>query len=455
MGWRGRLRPLVRLSVPIIIANVGNQAMSLVDTAMAGRIDDLALGAVGLGSSLFFMFASLGMGVAMGVDPLASQAFGAGRFRQARHAMWQGLYAGSIAAVPVGAAVVITGFLLETFGVSPELAAKTREYNHTRLLSLLPFIWFTVQRSYLQAAHRTRPIVVAVIVANVVNLFADWLFMFGDQGLQRLGLPPIGLPALGVAGIGFATTLSRLLQLTIIALALRSIDSGRGPRPLHHVDRKMLRRVFALGIPISLQIFSEAGVFSLAALMAGLMGTLSLAAHQVALMLAATTFMVPLSISMATSVQVGRAIGRGDSHEARSAGFLGMVLGGAVMMAAALSMWIFPNALARMMTPQPEVVSAAAQLIVIAGFFQLSDGIQAVASGALRGAGLTRWAMGANIVAYWVLGLPISIALGFWFDWGPQGIWWGLTLGLSLAAIALTARFIYVSRRPFEALHLD
>ena len=207
-------------------------------------------------------------------------------------------------------------------------------------------------------------------------------------------------------------------------------------------------------MPIGLQLLAELGIFALVSILAGTMGTTAIAAHQVAIMLAASSFMVPLAVGAATSVQVGRAIGKGDVREARESGFAGFAIGGAFMLTTALIMWIFPTSMARLMTDQQEVLSLAANLIVIAGTFQIFDGLQAVGSGALRGAALTRWAMVANIVAYWIVGFPVSLWLGFSLGMGPQGLWWGLTAGLAIAAVALTLKFYAVSRRPIAAVNL-
>ena len=435
-----------------MVVNLGQQMMAVVDTALAGRLDEVSLAATGLGSTIFFVTSIFGIGVTLGVDPVASQAFGAGRRRHARRAMWQGVYAGLVVTVPIAAATLGLGSVLEWWGVEPALAEKTRLYLHARLPSIVPLMVFMACRSYLQAAHLTRPIVISTVAANLFNLAADWILIFGDDGMVRLGLPEMGIPALGVAGIGWATTVAATMQMVVVALALRALEPGQGGRPVRAPDRLLLGRIFKLGIPIGLQLVSEGGIFALVSVLAGVMGSRAMAAHQVAIMLAALSFMVPLAVGMATSVQVGRAIGRADHPGTRRAGLAGIFLGGLAMIFTALMMWIFPAGLARIMTDQPGVVELSAQLLIIAGAFQIFDGIQAVGSGALRGAGMTRWAMTANIVAYWLIGLPISLWLGFRLGWGPQGLWWGLTAGLFVAALALSIKFAAVSRRPIAPI---
>lgn len=446
------LAPLLRLALPVIFVNLANQTMGLVDTVMAGGIDALALAAVGLGGTVFFSGATLGMGIGMGIDPLASQAFGAGRARDARRTLWQGISAGALATLPVSGIVLALAYALEPLGVDPELARVAREYIFVRIPSLLPIFVIVALRAYLQAAKVTRPIVVSVIIANVLNFVLNWIFIHGDSGLVRLGLPAVGLPALGVRGLALATNLAIVFQIAWVGWAVRNVDPGPGEGSLRAPHAATIRKIFALGTPLGLQLLAECGIFAtVGVLMAGI-GKIPMAGHQVALSLASFTFMVPLGVAAATSVQVGRAIGRGDPSATRRAGIAGIGLGAAFMTVSALVLALAPEILAGFMSADPQVIASAATLIRIAGVFQIFDGIQVTASGALRGAGLTGWSLAANLVAYWLVALPVAIALGFGLHQGPAGLWWGLVIGLGVTAAALTGKFLLVSRRPIAAL---
>jgi MATE family multidrug resistance protein len=258
---------------------------------------------------------------------------------------------------------------------------------------------------------------------------------------------------MGVAGLGWATTAANVLNLAIFVWAAGDKRASAGASTLHerpHVSRmpqmRMLARIFALGLPIGAHMLAEIGIFALAGLMTGRMGAVSMAAHQVALQLAALSFMVPMGVAAATSVRVGRAIGAGDDANVRHAGFAGISIGAAFMSLSAISMWAFSSAYARLMSSDPAVIPLASQLIVIAGAFQLFDGIQVVSAGALRGAGFTRWTMGANLLAYWIIAFPLLITLGLGMKLGTHGIWWGLTIGLAVAAALLSTKFAAVSR---------
>ena len=449
---KGEFGPLLRLSLPIILVNVSYNLMGTVDTALAGRMSELVQGATGLGNILFFFGTALGMGVVLGVDPVASQAFGAGRARRARQGMWQGIRAGALLFLPVAAVVFGLGQNLEFFGIDPELAAHSRQYMYARLFSLLPFYVIMSQKAYLQAAHRMKAVVISTLIVNVLNFALDWALIFGDAGLERLGLPAMGMPALGAAGVGAATSVAATVHALILGIGISRIPAGEGTVKFRKLDPALFRKVFTMGLPISLFLMAEVGLFAATTVLVGWMGARVMAAHQVALCLGSLTFMVPLAVGSATSVQVGRAVGRQDTTGVRGAGGAGLVLGGGAMLVAAALMWTVPETLARIMTSQEEVIPIAVVLIRIAGAFQLFDGLQAVAAGALRGAGMTLWTMWANLVSYWGVGFPVALWLGLGLDYGAAGLWWGLTAGLATAAVILVLRFMHVSRRPIRGI---
>ncbi len=441
---RSDLNSLLRLALPIAAVNLGWQAMGLVDTAVAGRVDALTLAATGLGNSVISIAQVGGLGVILGIDPLASQAIGAGQPREARRTLWAGIHLALLLSLPLMLLTWGCGQALELAGIQPDLASRARAYLNPRLLQLPPFLVFIALRSYLQALQRTAPLLLAIVVANLFNLAADWALVFG--------VPSLGIPPMGVAGLAWATNAATLLQLGILAWGVGRIAPGDGPEPLRRPDPALLRRAFGIGFPLGLQLLAEVGIFSIVGLLVGRMGVVQMAAHQLALTVASLTFMVPLGISMAASTLVGNAIGRGDTPAARRAGLLGIGLGAAFMLLMGLGLWTLPGPVARLLTSDAAVIPAAAGLLAIAGAFQLFDGIQSCACGALRGAGVTRWAFGANVAGYWLLGLPFGLWLAHRAGLGPRGLWWGLTAGLALVSIAVAAKFERLSRRTIQRL---
>ena len=438
---------LVRLAVPLAAANLGQTLIGAVDTAVVGRLGTVELGAAGLGNSVFFTVTVLGMGVMLGLDPLIAQAVGANEPTRARRTLWQGVWLALGLGFPLCVAVVLLGSLLERFGIDAATAEHTRDYVYARVWGLAPFLVFVALRGYLQAVSSTRPVVVAVVVANVINLPLSWALVFGDAGLTSLGLPALGVPRMGVAGAAWASTLCTLLQMAVLAVGVRRLTRGAE----HGVRRPaapLMKKALLLGTPIGLQLLAEFGVFSLVNVLMGNLDARSLAAHQVAITIASATFMVPVGIGAATSVRVGQAVGRADITGTRRAGVTGIAVGMAFMVCAATAFLLLPRLLAGIITDEIDVIEAVVPLLFVAAVFQLSDGVQAVAAGALRGAGDTRFPLLANLGGHYLVGLPLGVALGFGLGLGARGLWWGLSAGLTCVAVALALRFWHASSRP-------
>lgn len=431
------LRKLLRLAAPIAFTQAGYALMGLVDTAVVGRLGAGPLGAVGLANGLFFALAVMGLGAMLGLDPLFAQALGARDDARARELIWQGLWLSALVTLALALPIAALPFLLEPSGIAPDVAHDARLFLWLRLPGLWPMLAFAALRSYLQARERLRALIVATVVANVANLCLDLVLVFGK----------LGVPALGAPGSGLATSICSLLQFVILAFAVRP---GRRQAP-RTAD---LRKALAVGIPVGLQMGAEVGVFALVGLLAGRLGAESLAAHQVAISLASFTFCAAVGVGMAGTVRVGWAVGARDTPAARRSGLTAFAGGAGIMSLSALCFWLAPGALARMLSDQPAVISASVPLLGVCAVFQLSDGIQGVGAGVLRGAGDTRFPFLANLIGHYFIGLPVAIALGLWLGHGVIGLWWGLCAGLTAVAIALLTRFVRISSReitPLEA----
>jgi MATE family multidrug resistance protein len=303
-------------------------------------------------------------------------------------------------------------------------------YLYASTWSLLPLLLFTALRRYLQALGLVRPIMVTIITANVVNVVACWMLVFGN----------LGAPRLGPAGSGWATTASRVYMLVCLVayVVARERRHPTGLWQVHFLPAwERLVTLVRLGLPASLQITAEVGVFSVVTGLAGRFEPAVLAAHQIALNSAAFTFMIPLGLSSAAAVRVGQAVGRRDPAAARRAGWTALALGLAFMSTAALTFLLAPTAILRLFTTDPTVVAGGIGLLLIAGAFQLFDGTQVVLTGALRGLGDTRTPMLVNMVGYWLFGLPIGWLLCFQRGLGVPGLWFGLCAGLTTVALTL------------------
>jgi MATE family multidrug resistance protein len=418
---------MLRMSIPLVLAELGWMAMGVVDTVMAGHAGRQLLGAVALGHGLYYTFAVFGIGVILGLDTLISQAYGRGDIGDCRRSLAGGLVVSFLMAPPLIAMAWAMGPVMDWFGIETALRDETQGYLRAVSLGTLPLMIYAAFRRFLQAQDVVRPVMVALVSANAVNIFGNWVLIFGN----------LGMPAMGAAGAGYATTLSRLYLVAFLLWVTVEGHGWNGWTRWPGWDR--IREVVQLGVPVGLQISFEVAVFAVTTTMLGALGPVALGGHQIALNLASITYMIPLGVSSAAAVRVGQAVGRRDITAARRAGWVGIALGAAFMILAGAAFLSVPAAIAGLYTPDAEVVAMAAALLLFAAIFQLFDGIQAVATGALRGLGDTSTPMVAHIACYWGIGLPLGWWLTFPQGWGARGFWAGLSLSLVLIGIVLLA----------------
>jgi len=425
------LKSMARLATPIVLAELGWMGMGIVDTMMVGRVGADAIAAVGLGAMVFYGVGVCASGVLLGLDTLAAQAFGAGAREECRRWLVNGVWV-AILLVPLVTGVV-RAFdpLLAAFGVRDEVLRSTLPYLHALNWSAPALLLYFALRRYLQALHIVRPVMWTLITANLVNLAGNWVLVFGH----------LGAPRMSAEGSGWATCISRAYMAVVLAIVVwrhepQLFDATRGVswRP----SRGAIARLLRLGLPAAGQLGVEIGVFAFVTVLIARLNAVSLAANQIAITTVSTTYMLPLGISSAAAVRVGNALGRGDPDAAARSGWTALGLGLAVMSVAALALLSFPHLIGRLFTPEAGVIGAAVTLLQIAAFFQLFDGLQVVATGALRGAGETRLPMFCHFAGYWLIGLPLGAGLCFGGGLGAAGLWTGLSAGLILIGSALT-----------------
>jgi MATE family, multidrug efflux pump len=426
----GELRPLLRLAGPVVAAEVAWMTMGLVDTMMLGRVSAEAIGAVSIGSHVFFAIAMIGGGILLGLDHVVSHAFGSRRIEEVGRVLVQALYLASGLAIALLVVLHLFTRILPRLGIEPRVLALTIPYLDAVAIGIVPILLFMALRRYLQAIGHVRPIMIAAVSANLVNAGANWVLIFG-----HLGAPP-----LGAVGAGWATTIARFYMLLLLAGVVWLHARREHPEVLRvsrRPDWKILGRIVRLGIPAASQAEAEIGVFTAATLLAGQLDPVSLAAHQIALGAAALSFMVPLGVSSAGAVRVGQKLGGGDRRGAARAGWSALLVGAAFMSLAAAAFVLVPHAIMRVFTNEPPVIATGVALLGVAAVFQLFDGLQVVATGVLRGAGDTRTGMITGIVGYWLIGLPVGAGLCFRAGMGVVGLWVGLSTGLIVVALVL------------------
>ncbi len=449
---RVELRELVKLAAPIAIAQAGAAMMGIVDTLVVGRAGAVALASVGLASAVFFWFFCLGIGVMLGVDPMISQALGAQDPIRARRLYWLGNRLAVWIGLAVSLPILVVPFFLGRFGVEEQLVSEAQNYLWWRIPSVIPMLWFMIGRAYLQGLKRPGSLVVATVLANVANYYLNVLFVFGGAEGPAWTGPLRSIPALGASGAAIATVLCTLLQMGIVALAIRHHRPANLPRDVIAGSPQDLRTALRVGLPVGLHMFVEVGVFSVAGILAASMGAAAAGAHQVAIMLASFTFCVAVGIGNAGSVRVGHAVGAGDTPGARRAGFVAIGTGAAFMGLCGLVLVLFPGQVVGLVSSDPEVFGVAVGLMGVAAAFQISDGIQGVGAGVLRGAGDSHFTFRANVVGHWLVGAPLAVLLAWPAGMGVTGLWWGLSAGLTVVAVAVLWRFARLSRQTIRPL---
>ncbi len=422
---------MARPAAPVVVVQVGLMAMGVADTIMVGRVSAIALAAAALGNLYFMNVTFFGNGTLMALDPLVSQALGARDHSSVAHAVQRALVLVLALSAFTAVLLALARPVFVALRQPSEVISDASRYVWITIPSVVPFLAFVVLRQTLQAMHRVAPIVITIVGANLANIFFNWVLIYGK----------LGSPALGVAGAALATTLSRwLMALALLAIAWKDLRPHLVPTRADALRAAPVLRMFRLGAPIGLQMTLEVSAFGVIGLLMGMLGAIELGAHQIAINLAATTFMVPLGIGAAAAVRVGHAIGSRDPAAARRAATVAMALGVGFMALAAVLFMMAPGALARLFTPDSSVVGVAVLLIPIAGVFQVFDGIQAVAAGVLRGIGDTRAPLIVNLFGFWLLGVPVSVYLGFYTGARAAGLWWGFVAGLGAVAIFLLLR---------------
>jgi MATE family multidrug resistance protein len=383
-----------------------------------------------------------GGGLLLGLDTLVSQAFGAGRVNECHRLLLNSVYLCLVLTPALMGVVWLCGWVLPRVDIHPDVLREAVPYLHALNWSMLPLLLYFAFRRYLQAMNLVRPVMFALVTANLVNVVANWALIFGH----------LGAPAMGVEGSGWATCVSRAYMAAVLVAYALYHDRRYQTRLWHtpfapHFAR--IRGLIRLGLPAALQLGLEIAVFAIVTALIGTLDPVSLAGHQIALNAVSLTYMVPLGISSAAAVRVGQALGAGRPRAADRAGWAALLMGAAFMSCAAAALLLAPVYIARIFTPDVTVIKMGAALLGVAAFFQLFDGLQIVATGALRGAGDTRTAMISHLLAYWFLGLPLGYLLCFRWGWGAVGLWIGLSLALiTIGLVLLTAWYRKVSALP-------
>jgi MATE family multidrug resistance protein len=440
-------RALFKLGWPLALTQLGQMFMGVTDTLMVARLSVDALAASALANMWHWGFLAIGMGTVMGMDAEVSQAHGRRDGEAAGRALQRGVLLALLASVPI---CILQAFSYEgllLLGQSQEVAALAQQYNLIKLPTTPSFLLYIALKQYLQGRALVAPATWVMWVANALHLLGNWALIFGH----------LGLPALGFTGAAWASTITcAFLPLGLFAMMRwRRLHEGAWvPWDRFSFSAAPLLQTLRLGVPVGLQIALEAWAFAGASVMAGWISVPNVSAHQIVLNMASLAFMIPLGLSMGAATRIGNLIGEGDVHAMRSAVRASLVLGGGVMAFSAVAFTALREELPRLFTDDTELIALAATILPLASAFQLADGVQVVAGGALRGMGRPNAAAVINLLGYYVLALPVAYVLAFRMKLGLVGVWIALAIGLFAVAIALARWALYVSKKPLHELQV-
>ncbi|MBK8946722.1 MAG: MATE family efflux transporter [Ignavibacteriae bacterium] len=425
----------IKLAVPVSIGQLGHIMLGVVDSFMVGRLGAEPLAAAALANGLFFLIMVLGIGMSHAITVLVAIAKGENKTKYCGVILKQALILNIAFSIILTILVLIAANLIEYLNQEKVVADLTKSYLSILAISILPFMVFQTYRQFVEGLSNTKPPMYIAIIANLVNFIGNWILIYGN----------LGFPALGLNGAGIATLSTRIfMALTMMIFVLNSTKYKVYDTKLNfkNIDFKLIKKIFDIGFPSGITYSFEVGAFAFAAIIIGWLGSIALAAHQIALNLASISYMVVLGISSAATIRVGNYLGRKDLLNVKRAGFSAIFLGMCFMGLAGITFVLFNNILPTLYIKNSEVVKVASSLIIIAAFFQLSDGIQAVGMGALKGLADVKIPMVITLIAYWIIALPAGYFFAFILKYDIIGIWIGLSIGLTVAALLFVFRFM-------------
>jgi MATE family multidrug resistance protein len=433
----------LRLAWPLILTNLAQSLIHATDVVLLGRVGPQTLAAAALGVNLYIFCLIFGMGLLMAASPMIASERGhkPHSVRDVRRTVRQAMWSAVLLVLPMWLFLWHAEAVLLLLGQDPALAADAQTFVRWIMWALLPAFLYLVLRNFLAALERPMLSLAVAIGAVVTNAVVNSCLIFG--------VPQIGLPAFGLAGAGIGSTITVTLEFLVLALI---VSRHRRFRRYHlfgrfwRADWPRFRQVWRLGLPIAATLTLEVGVFNAAVFLMGLIGTASLAAHQIAIQIASLSFMVPMGLAQAVTVRVGYAYGQRDRGGITRAGWISFVLATGFMTLMALIMWVMPEHLIAIFLDPADpanaaVIPLAVAFIGVAALFQIVDGAQAVGAGMLRGLHDTKVPMAFALFGYWIAGMGVAVGLGFGLNWGGVGIWTGLAAGLAVVAILMLARW--------------
>lgn len=433
-GLKKEILLTLKIGAPVILTQLLQMSLNFTDTIMAGRLSAVDLAAIAVGGSLFLPFMVFSMGSILAVNPIVAQNIGARRFHLIGKNVRQALWLSQLFALVTFFIIRNISFIMIWMDVSAEIIPVADGYLKAISWGMFPLYGYVALRNFNEGLSVTRPPMFIALIGALVNVPANYALMFGKWGF----------PQLGAVGTGYASAFVytvMCISMIVFTANFSSYDRFEIFSRFRWPEKEFLKELLRIGLPIGGSATLEVTMFAAVSLLMGTISTVAVAAHQIAINFAALAYMIPFGISIAVTSRVGQSIGKGNLIEARLRGWVGIGICTAIMMLTASIMILVPEGIARIYTDDPVVTATALNLIFLAAIFQLSDGLQVSGQAALRGMKDTRIPMLLNMFAYGVIGLPMCYLLGITMGYGPEGMWVGLIIGLTLAGLAHTIRF--------------
>ncbi|NJD21455.1 MAG: MATE family efflux transporter [Melioribacter sp.] len=443
MNFKTHIKETIKLAIPISLGQLGHVMMGVVDSLMVGKVGYTSLAAASLVNGLFFLVLVIGIGMTYASTPLIAIAKGSNNQKDCGKILNHSLIVNVIFSIALMLGTFSLSFLIPHLNQPKEVVREAIPYLQILTLSVIPFMVFQCYRQFLEGLSIPNPPMIIAVAANLLNAFLNWIFIYGK----------FGFAAMGLSGAGIATTSTRWVMaavLMIFTLKYMRVKIFEPKFKIKPVDKNLIRKLIGIGLPSGFQYLLEVGAFSFGAIMIGWIGAKQLAAHQIAISLASATYMIILGIASAGTIRVGDAVGKKSIGQIRLAGFSALGLASAVMLTFATVFFLFRNILPTFYNSNQDVIEIASVLLIIAGFFQLFDGLQATGIGILRGLTDVKIPLLISILSYWIVAIPISYLLGFVFKFGAAGVWIGLLLGLASLGVTLLFRFNIKSIKIFS-----
>ena len=440
MAVREQVKTTFLLAYPVMLSQLGQVAVGVADSMMVGRLGALELAASSLANSIFFVALMFGIGISMGLTPLVSNAFGKGKTNQISRLFSNSLLINFLAGVALFGLVLLFSQSLSLLNQPEEVEALALPFLLIITASLVPLMLFQTFKQFVEGLSQTKQAMFITIAANLVNVFLNWLLIWGHWGF----------PELGFLGAAWATLISRVLMMVLMGgyvLTSKRYRDFKIQIFRFKPNWTLCQRILKIGVPTGFQFIFEVSAFSAAAIMMGWISVNALAGHQIALNLASISYMMATGLATAGMIRVSHYIGKEDFKGMREAGMVAFGMAATFMFVCALLFFVLRFFLPTLYIDDPQVISLAASLLVLAGLFQLSDGIQVVGFGVLRGLEDVKVPTVVTFLAYWGLGLPLGYFLAFTMGMAEKGIWIGLLIGLTLTAGLLLYRFDQLSKR--------